>query len=515
MKEKDERMALFWCGLLSPIIFSEINEKEVNGYLRKLSEQQHLMPNGKTKRISISTLRRKLNKYKEGGFLALARKTRSDRGKIRSVEQEIIERAIELKKDQAFRCDEAINRFLINEYGKTIPRSTLYRHLRKAGATRLKLGVTGKPVRKRWTKKYSNQMWVGDFEHGPYVLVDGEAKKTHLSLFIDVYSRYIIEARYYLKENLDILIDSLLRAWGAHGSSSALYLDNAKIYQSNSLNAACYELNIKLIFRKPGEPEGGGVVERAFLTVQQQFEAEVRAGSIFSLEELNRAFSAWLNVSYHTRIHSETKQSPKERYQQGLTVVRHVDIEKILPFFLKTEIRTVDRTFSDIRLYGKFYRVPHTLRADKVKVKYDPYATEEVILVYSLEDEYLTQAKPYQREYGEKVEPQQPSKSKHDYIKLLIDEHNKQLAEKTPGIDYRQVISQRQWPFTKFIQTLARLMGRKGGASAFDLNEHKALRQIYNKYPKLDEALLIEAFENSQFKNIVSIAHQLQLITRR
>jgi hypothetical protein len=40
--------------------------------------------------------------------------------------------------------------------------------------------------------------------------VDGEATATHLSAFIDCHSRYVVEARYYLRQNLDILIDSLL-----------------------------------------------------------------------------------------------------------------------------------------------------------------------------------------------------------------------------------------------------------------------------------------------------------------
>ncbi len=63
---------------------------------------------------------------------------------------------------------------------------------------------------------------------------------THLSAFIDCHSRYVVEARYYLRENLDILIDSLLRAWSVHGASRELYLDNAKIYLVHALKAACF-----------------------------------------------------------------------------------------------------------------------------------------------------------------------------------------------------------------------------------------------------------------------------------
>lgn len=35
----------------------------------------------------------------------------------------------------------------------------------------------------------------------------GEAVRTHLSGWIDCHSRYLIEGRYYFRENLDILIE--------------------------------------------------------------------------------------------------------------------------------------------------------------------------------------------------------------------------------------------------------------------------------------------------------------------
>ncbi|MCP4987363.1 MAG: transposase family protein, partial [Colwellia sp.] len=92
--------------------------------------------------------------------------------------------------------------------------------------------------------------------------VDGEVVATYLSLFIDCHSRYIVEGRYYLKENLDNLIDSLLRAWALQGTSRELYVDNAKIYHANQLKAACYCLHIKLLHRPPRDAAAGGLVEK-------------------------------------------------------------------------------------------------------------------------------------------------------------------------------------------------------------------------------------------------------------
>jgi len=96
-------------------------------------------------------------------------------------------------------------------YSASVPRATLYRHLKAAGATRLKLGVLKQKVRKRWSREHTHDLWLGDFEEGPYVLSGNELQPTHLSAFIDCHSRYIVEARYYLRQNLDILIDTLIR----------------------------------------------------------------------------------------------------------------------------------------------------------------------------------------------------------------------------------------------------------------------------------------------------------------
>ena len=514
MKEKDEKWAIFWCTLLQPIIFEEIEKAETNQYLKSLSEKKHLLPDGRQKTVSVSTLRRKLNQYSEGGFESLSRKVRSDKGKPRAASQEIIDKAIELKKDQPFRSDDTINRFLSVYYGKTIPKSTLYQHLKGAGATKIKLGVTKKKVRKRWTRNHTHDLWVGDFEEGPYVWVDGEVVPTFLCLFIDCHSRYIVEGRYYLRQNLDILMDSLLRAWAVHGSSKELYVDNAKVYHANQLKAACYSLHIKLLHRPPGDAAAGGLVEKVFGTVQSQFEPEVRAGDILTLHKLNRAFSAYLSVAYHQRTHSEVKQTPKERYEEGLTVIRQVDMGEAIKFFMKKDKRTVHKDFSDIRIDNRFYRVDAKLRGDKVEVRYDPFSDRQKVFIYSLdkEDTYLGRGALYNREYGEGINSSgENPKPQHSYIDLLISEHEKQLNATLKGIDYTKMHTQRQWPFVAFAQKLARLMGRKGKLSAFTSDELETLKKTYNRIADLNEATLLTAWEEAPHKTITHVIYQLQI----
>ena len=510
MKSKDEKWALFWCKLLHPIIFGEVEREQTNQFLKKLCLQEIVFPNDKRKKPCISTLRRKLNRYRKDRFQSLARKARNDRGASRRFSREIIDKAIELKKEQPRRSDDTINRFLMEYYGKTIPKSTLYRHLKLAGATKLKLGVSQQKVRIRWTRDNTHDLWLGDFQEGPYVLVDGEALPTNLCLFIDCHSRYVVEGRYYLKQTLDIVIDSLTRAWTIHGSPKELYLDNARVYISDALRSACYGIGIKLMHRPPRDPAPGGLVERFFGTSQTQFEAEIRSGDITTLDALNRAFAAYLAVVYHERVHSETNQSPKQRYDDGLTVTRHVDMDAALAFFMKRIPRTVDKTFSDVRIDNRFYRVDPKLRGDKVEVRYDPYGDLQKVLIYSANNEYLGSGNLYHRDQGAETPVASPSKPKHNYIDLITQKHQAVLQAQSKGIDYHHVLSARPWPYMAFVKKLALLMGRKGSLSAFLSHELESLKKCYNRIPTLNESLLTEAFQKASPKTLPYIIHELQ-----
>lgn len=512
MKSKDERWAIFWCSLLHPILFNEIGSDQRHEFIQELSEKKCVFPNGVCKKPSLSTLKRKLKKYTEEGFESLARKRRSDRGKPRAFSQQIIDKAVEIKCDQPRRSDVAINLFLDEYYKTKIPRSTLYRHLKQNGATRLKLGIVQKKVRCRWTRDTPNDLWVGDFSAGPYVLVDGQTQPTYLSLFIDCHSRYVVEGRYYLRQSLDILIDSLLRAWSIHGVSNDLYLDNAKVYHANALKAACYALHINLIHRTVGDPSPGGLVERLFGTNQEQFEAEVRAGDILTLDKLNKGFSAWLHTVYHENIHSETKERPKKRFLAGSKTIRRIDMDVAIKFFMKSEKRVVHRDFSDVAVQGRFYKVDPKLRGDKVLVHYDPFSNMDKVFIYSEREEYLGLAPLYHREKEDRgrEEKTASAKAKHNFIDLIIARHEKQMREQAKGLDYTKLLNHQRWPFASFVQKLAQLMGKKEGISAFKAQEVETLKKIYDQNPELNEPKLIKAFEQAEVKNIAHVAFQLQ-----
>lgn len=516
MDKEQEKWAIFWCDLLSPIIYEQIEPEATNQFLKQLADKQILFPDGRIAKPSLKTLRRKLNRYRQGGFDALARKKRRDQGQPRNISSEVIEKAIELKKEQPSRSPRAINRFLEQIYGVTVPRATLYRHLKRAGATRIKLGVIRKKVRKRWSRDHTHDLWLGDFEDGPYVLEKADIVPTYLSAFVDCHSRYVVAARYYFRENLDVLIDSFIRALSTHGAPRQLYVDRAKVYLSNGLKAACYRLKIKLLHRPPGDPPAGGLIERFIQTLQQQFESEVRAGDLLSLAELNRALSAWLAVSYHKDTHSETGQPPEQRYQKGLTLIRQVDMSRVVDSFMQSVKRTVNTTFSDVQVDRRLYRVDAKLRGDRVQVRFDPFATWDTVKIYSLHDQYLGTGILHDRTSSIPGAPQ-PSqrKPKHSYTDLLLRQHKKMLAEQTSPIDYRKVVQHRPWPFHDFAKTVAQLLGRKAELADLTTAELEAIKKVYNQSRSINRNMVKQAFEKALYPTVPYIIRELKHLIRK
>ena len=133
MRCNNEDWAVFWCSLLSPVLLGEIPERQRERYFQQLSQEERLLPNGRRKRLSARTLRRQWRRLKDEGVPGLYRRQRCDRGKPRKKHSDLLDRAVALKKEQPFRSDEAINRILKREFGRQLPRSTLYRHCGSKG----------------------------------------------------------------------------------------------------------------------------------------------------------------------------------------------------------------------------------------------------------------------------------------------------------------------------------------------------------------------------------------------
>ena len=78
-------MGRFLVFAVEPLLYGEVPPEEAGPFLRQLAATEHVFPDGQRKKPIRATLWRKWKKYRDGGFEALFRRRRSDRGQPRSV----------------------------------------------------------------------------------------------------------------------------------------------------------------------------------------------------------------------------------------------------------------------------------------------------------------------------------------------------------------------------------------------------------------------------------------------
>ena len=63
--DRQEEWAVFWCNLMSPLLYGEIPPEEAGEFLRQLADTEELFPDGERKKPSRATLWRKWKQYWE------------------------------------------------------------------------------------------------------------------------------------------------------------------------------------------------------------------------------------------------------------------------------------------------------------------------------------------------------------------------------------------------------------------------------------------------------------------
>jgi putative transposase len=230
------------------------------------------------------------------------------------------------------------------------------------------------------------------------------------------------------------------------GLPKALYVDNGKVYAAHQFEAACASLGIRKLHTAPYMPESKGKIERYFSTVRLQFLPEVETSEITTLAELNESFWAWLELIYHQTKHSETEQTPLERFQAGLAEVRSADAETLRKAFLWREMRKVRRD-GRIELQGNTYQVPANLAGRKIELRFDPFDLANLEIWFdgnNLGKAAITQQGREKHIAVEHLTPHTPKlekqKSSLDYLAALRQEYQEKLRQEAGQLQFARLL---------------------------------------------------------------------------
>jgi len=332
--------------------------------------------------VSYRTIGRYIDAYRDAGFDGL--KPKPIIKEAAGIEPEVLEMAIELRRECPTRSVADIIRILELEghivVGR-VHRSSLQRHLQKAGfgAKQLRMYAKTGVAARRFQKEHRCQLWQGDVKYGPYLPVGkkGEKKQVYLAAWIDDCSRYIVSAKFYGNQKVDIVEDSLRAAVTSYGKPDAIYVDNGKIFRSKWLADACAKLGIKLLHAKPYASEAKGKIE-AFNRRIDSFMSEAALSGVKTLDELNHKLNIWIEEYYHKNPHSSLSGiSPEAAFRSDHRPLRFLSVTLIREAFLHRDTREVDKV-GCISFNGQKYEVGMALIGREVEVYSDPSWNDQV-----------------------------------------------------------------------------------------------------------------------------------------
>ena len=319
---------------------------------------------------------------------------------------------------------------------------TIYRFLAEQGLTQAvryrMLAEDSRSSYRSFEAPHSLALVQADARDGIWLDTPQGRKKTYLFLWIDDFSRKILFGKYYFDEKLPALMDSFRYCVLRYGVPVRCYVDNGRVYISRHLLAILVELQVKRVRHPPYQSYCKGKVEAANKIIKNQFQREAQVAGMRTLDELNSAFWAWMDLEYNVRVHSATGQSPDARFRDGLPADhrRITDLETFNALFLWRERRTVTK-YGRIKLHSNQYPVTSVPHGSVVEVRFDPYDLAQLAIydpggglleTTSASKQVTTQVPAVPEE--SRAKPPEVSAAARDYFTRLREQHHAQLRDR-------------------------------------------------------------------------------------
>jgi putative transposase len=266
------------------------------------------------------------------------------------------------------------------------------------------------------------------------VIVDGYTRqpigRPWITVAIDVYSRCIVGICLTLEPPSAVSVGLCLAhaatdkrpwlermgveaVWPMVGKPRVIHVDNGAEFHSEALRRGCETHGIRVVYRPPGQPHFGGIVERVIGTLMQMVHA--LPGTTFSnvsergdydsertaamtLSELERWFALAITGPYHGSVHSGIGEAPSARWHRGvenadpLPTIRNP--KAFLVDFLPVVHRRIQRQgfVIDHIVYASNAIRPWVAGRDRKRrfvVRRDPRDLSRVFVLHPEEDHYV------------------------------------------------------------------------------------------------------------------------------
>lgn len=339
-----------WAHFRFSVVGSLLSSPPARGALktaiRSLAEKTWCHPiTGRDVRFSAVTIERWYYMARRGHddpVTVLRRAVRKDRGKV-SLPSAVAQRLLLQYRDHphwsyqlhydnlaaSVKADAAL--------GPLRSYSTVRRYMQAHGwVPRPRLQAKGRPgeVRaetRRQTREirsyeaaYVGSLWHLDFHHGSLkVLTSGGQWLRPIALgILDDHSRLCCHVQWYLSETAEDLVHGLSQAIQKRGLPRALLTDNGAAMVAEEVTQGLLRLGIVHERTLPYSPYQNGKQEAFWGTLEGRLMKMLDGVAELTLELLNEATQAWVEIEYNRAVHRETSCSPVERFTRAPDVLR-------------------------------------------------------------------------------------------------------------------------------------------------------------------------------------------------
>ncbi len=274
-----------------------------------------------------------------------------------------------------------------SELGKIPSYATVKRYMKRNGLLRKKRrGPRGTPGAERaaarladyevrsFEAEYVNALWHWDGHvcSRSVLLRDGQWVKPVLIAAFDDYSRLVCHGQWYLGETAEAVTHCLGQAFQKRKVPRAGLSDNGGANTADETENGFLTFSVIHETTLPHSPYQNGKMECFWAKIEGRLMPMLEGVKDLTLEFLNEATQAIVEIEYHRKVHDEIGTTPLARYLDGKDVGRpSPTAEEIRRAFRVRQSRAVRRSDLTVSVEGVRYEVPSRYRTlERICVAY-------------------------------------------------------------------------------------------------------------------------------------------------
>jgi len=362
---------------------------ELRGRIEELAARDWKDPvTGRLRRFAFSTIERWYYEARDehtNPFQALTRRPRSDAGTFKAIVEPMasaVRRQYNDHKDWSYLLHHDNLKVLCRQHpelGELPSYASLRRYMRAHGMFRKKRRrrhrqtegellaaqrLEAREVRS-YEAEYAHALWHSDFHHcsRPVLTPAGHWAKAVLLGILDDHTRLVVHAQWYLEETAECFVHGLMQAFQKRGLPRELMTDNGSPMKAAETCRGLERLGIWQDFTLPYSPYQNGKQECFWGQVEGRLMPMLDGEPELTLNLLNEATLAWVEVEYNQKLHSELGTSPLTRLLSARSVGRECPPSLEFKRAFRAEfLRRQRRSDGTVTVGARRYEVPSRYR---------------------------------------------------------------------------------------------------------------------------------------------------------